>query len=126
MEFDRLGSGYRSVTGALVALGMICASSPASALLIDINTYLTGSATAGTASVGQLTLTQNGANVDFNFSNLVNNLPGGIGDDAFISELLFSYAGASALSGASFSNFGGTQRVTANDFDINPPGKDAG
>ena len=126
MEFDRLGSGYRSVIGALVTLGMICASSPASALLIDINTYLTGSATAGTASVGQLTLTQNGANVDFNFSNLVNNLPGGIGDDAFISELLFSYAGASALSGASFSNFGGTQLVTANDFDINPTGQDAG
>jgi hypothetical protein len=76
--------------------------------------------------VGQLALTQNGANVNFNFSNTVNNLPGGIGDDAFISELLFSYAGASALTGASFSNFGGSHLVTANDFAINPPGKDAG
>jgi hypothetical protein len=126
MEYAGIGSGYRSITHALVALGMICASSSASALLIDINTDVTGSLAAGSASVGQLVLTQNGANVNFSFSNSVNNLPGGIGDDAFISELLFSYTGASALTGASFSNFGGTQLVTARDFDINPAGNDAG
>jgi hypothetical protein len=126
IEFNRMGSACRSLAGALIGLGMACASSSASALLIDINTYLTGSAAAGTASVGQLTLTQSGKNVDFNFSNSVTNLPGGIGDDAFISKLFFSYTGALALTSASFSNFGGTQLVTASDFNINPPGKDAG
>jgi hypothetical protein len=104
----------------------MCASSSASALLIDINTYVTGSTVAGAASVGQLMLAQNGTNVDFSFMNSAASLPGGIGDDAFISELLFSYGGASALTAASFSNFGGTQLVTARDFDINPSGKDAG
>jgi hypothetical protein len=126
IELNRMGSAYRSVAGALIGLGMVCASSAASALLIDINTGLTGSGAAGTASVGQLGLTQNGANVDFNFNNSANNLPGGIGDDAFISKLLFSYTGASALTSASFSNFGGTQLVTGRDFDIDPRGEDAG
>ena len=126
MESNRIYGRYRSVAGALVGLGLMAATLPASALLIDINTYVTGSLVSGTASVGQLTLTQNGAHVDFSFSNSVNNLQSGIGDDAFISKLLFSYAGASALTNASFVNFGGTQLVTANDFDLNPPGNDAG
>ena len=126
MEPNRIYGGYRSVAGALVGLGLMAATLPASALLIDINTYVTGSLVSGSASVGQLTLTQNGAHVDFSFSNSVNNLQGGIGDDAFISELLFSYNGPVSLTSASFSNFGGTQLVTANDFDINPSGNDAG
>jgi hypothetical protein len=87
---------------------------------------VTGSPVSGTATVATLTLTQNGSNVDFNFANSVNNLPSGIGDDAFISQLLFSYDGTPALSSASFSNFGGTQPIIAGDFGINPPGKNAG
>ena len=126
MESNRIYGGYRSVAGALVGLGLMAATLPASALLIDINTYVTGSLVSGSASVGQLTLTQNGSHVDFSFSNSFNNLQGGIGDDAFISELLFSYNGPVSLTSASFSNFGGTQLVTANDFDINPSGNDAG
>jgi hypothetical protein len=126
MESNRICGGYRSVAGVLVGLGLMAGALPASALLIDINTYVTGGLVSGVASVGQLTATQNGADVDFSFSNSVNNLQGGIGDDAFVSKLLFSYAGASALTSASFVNFGGTQLITANDFDINPPGQDAG
>ncbi len=95
MESNRICGRYKSLAGALVGLGLMAAALPASALLIDINTYVTGSLMSGVASVGQLTATQNGANVDFSFSNSVNNLHGGIGDDAFISKLLFSYSGAS-------------------------------
>jgi hypothetical protein len=126
MESNRICGRYRSIACVLVGLGLMAAALPASALLIDINTYVTGSLMSGVASVGQLTATQNGADVDFSFSNSVNNLHGGIGDDAFISKLLFSYSGASALTSSSFVNFGGMQLITASDFDINPPGKDAG
>jgi hypothetical protein len=126
MESNRVYSAYRALAGVISGLGLMAVALPASALLIDINAYVTGSVVSGTASVGQLAATQNGADVDFSFSNSVNNLQGGIGDDAFISKLLFSYAGASALTSASFVNFGGTQLVTANDFDINPLGQDAG
>lgn len=113
-------------SSALIGLGMIIAPLSASALTIDINTYVTGSVVAGNATVAMLTLTQNGNNVDFRFDNSVNNLPGGIGDDAYISQLLFSYDGTPALTSASFINFGGTQLVTSADFGINPAGKDAG
>jgi hypothetical protein len=113
-------------SSVLIGLGMIIAPLSASALTIDINTYVTGSVTAANATVATLTLTQNGNNVDFRFDNLVNNLPGSIGDDAYISQLLFSYDGTPTLTSGSFSNFGGTQLVTSADFGINPPGKDAG
>ncbi|GAB1720521.1 MAG: Protein of unknown function DUF1555 [Nitrosospira sp.] len=113
-------------SSALIGLGMIIAPLSASALTIDINTYVTGNPTSANATVATLTLTQNGNNVDFRFDNSVNNLAGGIGDDAFISQLLFSYDGTPLLTSASFSNFGGTQLVNSAAFDINPPGKDAG
>ena len=98
-------------------------SLPATALVIDIDTSVTGTSSA---TVGALTLIQHGSNVDFRFDNLVNNRPGGKGEDAFISELLFSYKGAPSLATASFSNFSGSQSITAAAFSINPPGKDAG
>ncbi|MDE2366469.1 MAG: PEP-CTERM sorting domain-containing protein [Betaproteobacteria bacterium] len=116
----------RFLAGALAGLGIMTASLPVSALVINIDTYLTGSTVTANAPVATLTLTQNGSNVDFDFRNFANNLPGGAGDDAFISELLFSYGGTSTLTSASFSNFGGTQAITAASFSINPPGKDAG
>ena len=56
---------------------------------------------------------------------MVNMLPGGLGDDAFISELFFSFEG-SDLSIASFMNFGGSQIVSMSDFTIDPPGKQVG
>jgi hypothetical protein len=113
-------------SSALIGLGMVIAPLSASALTIDINTYVTGSIVSGNATVATLILTQNGNNVDFRFNNSVNNLGGGIGDDAYISQLLFSYDGTPTLTSASFSNFGGTQSVTSADFGINPPGKNAG
>ncbi|MCC2681753.1 MAG: hypothetical protein K0S36_1317 [Nitrosospira multiformis] len=63
--------------------------------------------------------------MDFKFENFVSNL-GAIGDDAFISGLLFSYDGSPQLTSISFGNFSGTQLIAAADFGINPPGKDAG
>ena len=126
MKLNRNITKYNFLTNALIGLGIMVAPLSASALSININTYVTGSPVSGTATVATLTLTQNGSNVDFNFANSVNNLSGGIGDDAFISQLLFSYDGTPALSSASFSNFGGTQPIVAGDFGINPPGKNAG
>ena len=126
MELDRVATANKFLASTLAGFGIMAASLPAYALVIDINTYLTGSTVAGNAKVATLTLMQNGSNVDFRFDNFVNTLPGGIGDDAFISEFLFSYDGTPALTSASFSNFGGTQSITADAFSINPPGKDAG
>lgn len=126
MKFNRIATDSRFTASMLVGLGIMAVPLSAAALSIDINTYVTGSTVSGNATVATLTLTQNGSNVDFSFVNSVNNLSGGIGDDAFISQLLFSYGGVTALSGASFSNFGGTQSIVAGDFDINPPGKNAG
>ncbi len=122
MKFKPITTKNRLVTSALIGLGMT-APMPASALMIDINTYVTGNPASGTeASVATLLLTQNGTNVDFRFNNTVNNLPGNIGDDAFISQLLFSYGGAAVLTDASFSNFGGTQQID----DIDMHKKNAG
>ena len=109
-----------------IAVAGLLASAQASALVIDINTYVTGTPVTTDATVATLTLTQNGSNVDFNFVNSVNNLAGNIGDDAFISLLLFSYDGTPVLTSGSFGSFGGTQTVTSGDFGINPPGSNAG
>jgi hypothetical protein len=62
--------------------------------------------------------------VDFRFENFVSNL-GAIGDEAFISDLLFSYDGSPLLTSSSFGNFGGTQLIVAPDIQINPTGTDA-
>lgn len=126
MKFNRVATGSKFTASMLIGLGIMAGPLSASALSIDINTYVTGSTVSGNATVATLTLTQNGSNVDFSFVNSVNNLSGGIGDDAFISQLLFSYGGAATLNSASFSNFGGTQSIVVGDFDINPPGKNAG
>lgn len=126
MRRERISDGNKVIAGMLAGLGMWTTSLPASAFVIDINTYVTGSVVTADATVATLTLTQNGSGVDFSLYNLVNNLPAGAGDDAFISELLFSYGGTSALSFASFSNFSGTQIITAPAFTINPAGKDSG
>lgn len=126
MRRDRVSARNRFIESVLAGFGMLAASLPATALVIDIDTYVTGSTITSNATVASLTLIQDGANVDFSFNNLVNNLPGGKGDDAFISELLFSYHGTSSLATASFSNFSGTQSINAAAFSINPPGKDAG
>src|SRR5690349_20439103 len=115
----------RLITGALTGAVLMAAPLAASALVIDINTYLTGNPVGSNVTVATLTLTQNGNSVDFKFENFVSNL-GAIGDDAFISGLLFSYDGSPQLTSSSFGNFGGTQLVAAADFGINPPGKDAG
>jgi hypothetical protein len=115
----------RLITSVLTGAVLMTAPLAASALVIDINTYLTGNPAGSNVTVATLTLTQNGNSVDFKFENFVSNL-GTIGDDAFISGLLFSYDGSPQLTGSSFGNFGGTQLVAAADFGINPPGKDAG
>ncbi|HET7062359.1 MAG TPA: PEP-CTERM sorting domain-containing protein [Nitrosospira sp.] len=119
--------GRNKLTARVLAgFGMLAASLSAHALVIDINSYVTGSGATLNTTVATLTLTQNGSNVDFSFNNLVNNLSSGVGDDAFISELLFSYDRMPSLTTASFSNFGGSQPITASAFAISPPGKDAG
>jgi len=90
-------------------------------LVIEIDTYVTGDtgSNPGTATVATLTITQNGPNaVNFNFENSVNNLPGGIGDDAFISRLEFTYDGTPLFSTLTFNNFGGSQVVTSADFGL--------
>lgn len=113
-----------------LALSALAIATPlsAQALTIDIDTYLTGSIgnPGGNPIVATLTLTQNGSNVDFRLDNKVNNLPSSLGDDAFISKLLFSYDGTPPLTTASFTAFGGTQSVVPGAFGINPPGVDAG
>lgn len=124
MKFNRTTTGTKFITGALMGIGIMTIPLSASALMIDINTYVTGSPVSGTATVATLTLTQTGANVDFKLSNSVSNLPGNIGDDAFISQLLFSYDASPVLTSASFSNFGGTQSIEQ--VDIDPSGKNAG
>ncbi|WP_074773497.1 PEP-CTERM sorting domain-containing protein [Nitrosospira multiformis] len=107
--------------------GALWATTPlsASALVIDINTHLIGNPAGSNVTVATLTLTQNGNSVDFHFQNSVGDL-GAIGDEAFISKLLFSYEGSTLLNSSSFANFGGTQLVSSTDFGINPAGKDAG
>lgn len=118
----------KAVAGALIGLGGLLAAQAASAaVIIDIDTYVTGNpANPGNVTVARLTLAQNGANVDFTLENLVNNLPGGIGDDAFISELEFSYDGNPPITPASFANFGGSQPIAQSDVSVNPPGQNAG
>ena len=114
------------ISGALVSLGLITTPLTASALVIDINTYLTGNPVGSNVTVATLTITQNGANaVNFTFNNSVSNL-GAIGDDAFISQLLFSYDGSPLLTSSSFGSFGGTQLVSSGDFGVDPSGKNAG
>jgi hypothetical protein len=121
MKYKRITMRNGLVTSALIGLGM-AVSLPAAALTININTYVTGSLASGTeASVATLILNQNGSNVDFRFNNTVNNLPGNIGDDAYISQLLFSYGGPTELTKSSFLNFGGTQAISKNDFIIDHP-----
>jgi len=115
----------RLITGALTGVVLMTAPLTASALVIDINTYLTGSSGGSNVTVATLTLTQNGNSVDFRFENSIGNL-GAIANNAYIAGLLFSYDGSPLLTSSSFVNFGGTQLVAAADFGINPPGKDAG
>jgi len=126
MKMDRIAFRRKFLASTLSGIGIMAASLPALALVIDINTYVTGSTLTANATIATLTLTQEGSNVSFSFSNFVNKLPGGVGDDAYISELLFSYNGTTVLTNASFSNFGGSQSITGADFSINPSGKDAG
>lgn len=113
------------IRNAIVSVGLISIPLPALALVINIDTYLTGNPVGTDVTVATLTLTQNGNSVDFRFDNSVGNL-GSIGDDAFISKLLFSYDGTPTLTSSSFTTFGGTQIVSAGDFGVNPPGGDAG
>lgn len=126
MKLDRVITRAKIIASALIGLGMTAVPLSAWALMIDINTYVTGSPASGTATVATLALTQNGANVDFTLSNSVNNLPGNIGDDAYISQLLFSYDTDPPLTSASFSNFGGTQSISIDQVHIDPSGKSAG
>jgi hypothetical protein len=133
MNPDKETAGWLSLTrkvvaSTLIGLGGLFASQAASAaVIVDINTYVTGSpANPGNVTVARLTLAQNGANVDFTLENLVNNLPGGLGDDAFISALEFSYDGNPPITSASFTNFGGSQPITQSAISLNPPGQNAG
>lgn len=119
------GNMNRLIAGALTGAVLMTVPLAASALVIDINTYLSGNSDGSNVTVAKLTLTQNGNSVDFRFENSIGNL-GTIANNAFISGLLFSYDGSPLLTSSSFANFGGTQLVAAADFGINPPGKDAG
>ena len=118
------GNMNRLITGALTGAVLMTVPLAASALVIDINTYLTGGSGGSNVTVATLTLTQNGNSVDFRFENSIGNL-GTIANNAFISGLLFSYDGSPLLKSSSFGNFGGTQLVVAADFG-NPSGKPAG
>jgi hypothetical protein len=116
------GNMNRLITGALTGAVLMTAPLAASALVIDINTYLTGSSAGSNVTVATLTLTQNGNSVDFRFENSIGNL-GTTANNAYISGLLFSYDGSPLLTSSSFVNFGGTQLVAAANFAIDPPGK---
>jgi hypothetical protein len=122
---NKKGSMNKLIAGALAGAVLMTTPLAASALVIDINTYLTGNPAGSNVTVATLTLIQNGNSVDFKFENSVSNL-GAIADNAFISGLLFSYDGSSPLTSSSFGNFGGTQLIAATGFGINPSGKDAG
>lgn len=112
----------RLITGALTGAVLMTAPLAASALVIDINTYLTGGAGGSNVTVATLTLTQNGNNVDFRLENSIGNL-GAIANNAFISTLWFSYDGSPLLNSSSYWNFGGTQLVqAANSFGTDPKG----
>jgi hypothetical protein len=133
MNCNKETTGWLALTrkvaaSTLIGLGGLLASQAASAaVIIDINTYVTGNpANPGNVTVARLTLAQNGSNVDFTLDNLVNNLPGGLGDDAFISELEFSFDGSPSITSASFTNFGGSQPITQSAVTVNPPGQNAG
>ena len=110
------------ITGALAGAVLMTAPLVASALVIDINTYVTGNPVSSNVTVATLTLTQNGNNVDFKFENSVSNL-GTIANNAFISRLWFSYDGTPLLNSSSYWNFGGTQLIqAANSFGTDPGG----
>jgi hypothetical protein len=118
------GNMNRLIAGALTGAVLMTAPLAASALVIDINTYLTGGSGGSNVTVATLTLTQNGNNVDFRFENSIGNL-GTIANNAYIAGLLFSYDGSPLLNSGSFLNFAGTQAAPEK-IDINPSGKDAG
>lgn len=122
---NKKASMDKLIAGAIMGAVLMTAPLTASALVIDINTYLTGNPAGSNITVATLTLTQNGNSVDFKFENSMSNL-GAIADNAFISQLLFSYAGSPLLTSSSFGSFGGTQLISAADMEINPPGKNAG
>ena len=71
MRRDRVSGGNKFIESVLAGFGMLAVSLPATALVIDIDTSVTGTSSA---TVGALTLIQHGSNVDFRFDNLVNNL----------------------------------------------------
>jgi hypothetical protein len=96
----------------------------AAPLVIDLKTFVTGD-NGGNVSVAKLTLTQNGANVDFRLDNSVANHSGS-NTTTFLTMLEFSYDGSPVLTSGSFTSFGGTQSVGAADFGINPQGQNAG
>jgi hypothetical protein len=108
-----------AITGA-----MISGVAVAAPVVIDINTFVTG-LNGGTASVAKLTMTQNGANVDFRLDNTISNHAGAI-TGSFLTLLEFSYDGSPALTSANFTSFGGSQVVGSGDFGIDPPGGNAG
>ena len=112
------------ITGALTGAVLMTVPLAASALVIDINMYLTGGSGGSNVTVATLTLTQNGNSVDFRFENSIGNL-GTTANNAYISGLLFSYDGSPLLDSSSFWNFAGTQPAPEK-IDINPSGKDAG
>jgi len=114
----------RFITGALTGAVLMTAPLAASALVIDINTYLTGSSAGSNVTVATLTLTQNGNSVDFRFENSIGSL-GTITNNAYIAGLLFSYDGSPLLKSSSFWNFAGTQQAPEK-ININPKGVDAG
>ena len=68
------GNMSRLITGALTGVVLMTAPLTASALVIDINTYLTGRSGGSNVTVATLTLTQNGNSVDFRFENSIGNL----------------------------------------------------
>lgn len=119
-------------TATYLAVLLFGASWPlsTSAVLIDIETWVSGDVNAGPATVATLDISQTNGDVLFTLTNLVNNLPGSLGDDAFISRLLFSYDGTSgALNGSSFSFAAPNGPLPPQDivgFTVNPAGQDAG
>lgn len=113
------------IASTLIGLGGLLATQAASAaVVIDIDTYVTGSDSPN-VTVARLTLTQDGANVNAVLQNMIGNL-GALTANGFITELEFSYDGDPPLTTASFTNFGGSQVISATDFTVSPRGQNAG
>lgn len=106
----------------LVISGLLLTTSSAfataySSAAYDLTTPISG---GSAATVGTLTLIQNGSNVDFTLGK--NHVPS-FGSDSFFSQLDFSYVGTKNDWATAFSSTGSAQTITG--LTVNPNGQNA-